>query len=212
MQAFDKFDDALWALTSGDSHSKVLKRFIRLNKVHAVLLITAVTVLGSELITTALMLSFSAPESWVAIGLCISTVCPLVLAPMITVLLLSMVHLLERSREMITELAMTDMLTGSYNRRYFMLQAQEEFTKSERYNLPLSIILFNADRFKSLNDTYGHDTGDNVLRQLGTTCMKSLRSSDIFARYGGEEFIILPSPMNSQHTASQKGSVEKLRK
>lgn len=185
MQVSGKCDNAAAALMIDDRESRLFKRLVRMNKVRTVLLLTAITILGSEAMTATLMLSFSAPKSWVMIGLAISTVCPLTVAPPVIIFLLRTVYRLERSRELIAELAMTDTLTGSYNRRYFMLQAQSEFDKAQRHNLPLSIIMLDADRFKSLNDTYGHNVGDEVLQKLSAACRKNLRASDVFARYGG---------------------------
>ena len=167
------------------------QRLTDVNSICAVILVSVVTALGSEALTAMLMVSFAAPERWVEISLAIATVVPLVLASVIVAIFLQMIRRLERARKLIAELAMTDMLTGIYNRRYFMFEAEKEFGKARRYNLPLSIILYDVDRFKSLNDTYGHSAGDEVLRALTGACTRCLRSSDVFARYGGEEFVIL---------------------
>jgi diguanylate cyclase (GGDEF)-like protein len=184
----DKRDNA----TLGDDrYSRLLRWLTGMNMTHAIVLVTLVTVLGSEATTAALMLLFSAPQRWVAIGLAISTVVPLLVATVVIAFFLQMIRRLQRAHELIAELAITDMLTGIYNRRFFMSEAQKEFGKAERHRLPLSIILFDVDRFKSLNDTYGHSAGDDVLRGLSSACKKCLRASDVFARYGGEEFVIL---------------------
>lgn len=87
--------------------------------------------------------------------------------------------------------AITDPLTKIFNRRHFFEMAQQELERSQRYNRRLSIIMFDIDHFKKVNDTYGHGAGDKALCLLTTECQNKLRENDIFARYGGEEFIIL---------------------
>jgi diguanylate cyclase (GGDEF)-like protein/PAS domain S-box-containing protein len=88
-------------------------------------------------------------------------------------------------------MALTDTLTGIYNRRYFYELAQKEFSRSKRYQNPMSIILIDIDHFKNVNDHYGHLAGDQVLMQFVQRIQEELRTSDILARFGGEEFIIL---------------------
>jgi diguanylate cyclase (GGDEF)-like protein len=91
------------------------------------------------------------------------------------------------------KLAITDPLTGIYNRRQFYDLGQREFTRALRFNHPLSLILFDIDRFKNVNDSYGHTTGDLVLKTLTSRIREMIREIDIPGRYGGEEFgIILP--------------------
>ena len=95
--------------------------------------------------------------------------------------------------EEIYRLTTVDGLTQIHNRRYFMEQIEREVSRARRYRRDLSLILFDIDRFKSINDTYGHLAGDYVLTQLATVVRGKIRREDIFARYGGEEFaIVLP--------------------
>jgi diguanylate cyclase (GGDEF)-like protein/PAS domain S-box-containing protein len=90
-------------------------------------------------------------------------------------------------------LAITDGLTKLYNRLYFTAKLDEEFQRSERYSTPLSLMLLDIDRFKTINDTYGHQAGDAYLQALALLVSDSIRLVDIAARYGGEELtIILP--------------------
>lgn len=91
----------------------------------------------------------------------------------------------------IEELSLTDPLTGAGNRRFFMDKMLKEIDRNTRYGHPLSIILFDIDFFKKVNDTYGHSAGDKVLQKFATCCMASLRNSDSFFRIGGEEFVAL---------------------
>jgi diguanylate cyclase (GGDEF)-like protein len=91
----------------------------------------------------------------------------------------------------IQELAMTDSLTKIFNRRKFYELADNEFSRSQRYNHPLSVIMMDIDKFKLVNDTYGHAAGDQVLIRIAETCTGSMRTIDILARYGGEEFVVM---------------------
>lgn len=84
-----------------------------------------------------------------------------------------------------------DSLTGLYNRQYFSTGIEKEIASSKRYNRKFSILMLDIDRFKVVNDTFGHLVGDGVLRELGVILRKNVRGSDIAARYGGEEFIIM---------------------
>lgn len=87
-------------------------------------------------------------------------------------------------------LATTDSLTRLHNRRHFLERAEAEFERSRRYQRPLSVFLLDADHFKQVNDTYGHETGDQVLRLLASICRQNLRQLDVIGRYGGEEFVV----------------------
>lgn len=89
------------------------------------------------------------------------------------------------------KLAITDFLTGLYNTRYLYHRLEEEFSRSVRYNIPLTCLMMDIDLFKRINDTYGHKIGDHVLKEFAQILKKNIRKSDILARYGGEEFIIL---------------------
>ena len=88
-------------------------------------------------------------------------------------------------------LAETDELTGIANRRKFFSSLQNEFTKAYRYKRPLSILMMDIDFFKKVNDTHGHDAGDQVIIEFTERCKNILRQSDIIGRVGGEEFAVL---------------------
>jgi diguanylate cyclase (GGDEF)-like protein/PAS domain S-box-containing protein len=88
-------------------------------------------------------------------------------------------------------LAKTDPLTGIWNRRYFQEVANDEIAKAQRYNQPLSMVMFDIDHFKSVNDQYGHKAGDRVLVELCQRVERNLRATDRLARWGGEEFVVL---------------------
>jgi len=88
-------------------------------------------------------------------------------------------------------LATTDPLTGSKNRRSFLDLFEKEYQRSKRYNHNFALFMMDIDHFKTINDTFGHDMGDMVLKILVAQSYSVLRDSDIFGRWGGEEFIIM---------------------
>ncbi|MFA5215215.1 PAS domain-containing protein [Sulfuricurvum sp.] len=110
--------------------------------------------------------------------------------------------------EEIKRLATTDTLTGIANRREFNTQLEKEIERSKRYSTPLSLIMYDIDYFKRVNDTFGHDAGDAVLQTLTTLVKSNIRTVDIVARWGGEEFMIL-MPQSNASTAAE--AAEKLR-
>jgi diguanylate cyclase (GGDEF)-like protein len=90
-------------------------------------------------------------------------------------------------------LAITDSITKLYVHRYFQLRLDEEVARSRRYNSTISLLMCDIDHFKSINDNYGHQQGDLILKEISKILRKNVRTTDIAARYGGEEFaIILP--------------------
>lgn len=96
-----------------------------------------------------------------------------------------------RVEQELARLAQTDPLTGLANRRHFMAQAEEELSRTHRYGGPLSVLMVDIDHFKRVNDTYGHKTGDLVLRKFADLSRHMLRDIDTIGRIGGEEFAIL---------------------
>jgi len=97
----------------------------------------------------------------------------------------------KRSQLHFMKLSRVDGLTGIDNRPYFITQAERELEASRKLQLEVCVILCDLDHFKSINDKYGHATGDQVLRQAVDACRNHLRASDLFGRFGGEEFCIL---------------------
>lgn len=97
-------------------------------------------------------------------------------------------------------IAITDQLTGAYNRRYIMREIEQELAISIRHGLPLSITMIDIDHFKEINDTHGHQVGDEVLKEVVQVLSSSMRASDLLGRYGGEEFIVI-APLTGQQEA-----------
>ena len=113
----------------------------------------------------------------------------------------------EKSRKLEIQ-ATTDSLSGLYNRRFFYEMIKKEHVRQMRSKSPYSVILMDIDKFKSINDTYGHACGDEVIKLVGGLLNGSLRSSDIAVRYGGEEFIALLPDTGKENAAAL---AEKLR-
>lgn len=115
----------------------------------------------------------------------------------------------ELHNQEIERVATIDKLTGIYNRHKFEELFELESERSRRFGEPLSLILIDIDHFKSVNDTYGHDIGDEVLKGLSLVVQTNIRKIDIFARWGGEEFLVLSPNSNIE---SIQVLAEKLRK
>jgi two-component system cell cycle response regulator len=107
--------------------------------------------------------------------------------------ILTLEHSLKQVIEERRRMAMSDALTGAHNRRYFMNHMRRELKRARRFGSEVSLLVFDIDHFKHINDTYGHLAGDAVLRQLGALIKNRVRRDDVPARTGGEEFaVILP--------------------
>lgn len=98
-----------------------------------------------------------------------------------------------KSHERMIGLSFTDIMTGLYNRRFFEKALSQEINRCQRYSRSFSLLIVDIDHFKKVNDTYGHDAGDEIIRQVADILQHNLRSLDVVCRIGGEEFgIILP--------------------
>ena len=100
-------------------------------------------------------------------------------------------HELKVSNEELSRLAVTDGLTGLLNRRGFDQQMEDEIWRARRFEHTLGLVIFDLDRFKTVNDTWGHQQGDTVLRYFADTLLNTSRRVDKVARFGGEEFALL---------------------
>ena len=102
-------------------------------------------------------------------------------------------------QKQLREQATTDQLTGVFNRTKFITDIEHEIIRSERYKAPLSILLFDIDFFKKINDSYGHLAGDDVLRKISAITENLIRHSDYLYRWGGEEFIVVATETDIDH-------------
>ncbi|MGF1461752.1 MAG: diguanylate cyclase, partial [Maricaulaceae bacterium] len=93
--------------------------------------------------------------------------------------------------EEIYRMTIIDGLTGVHNKRYFLEFLEREIARCARHQRPLSLLMFDIDHFKPINDKFGHPTGDAMLRQFGHTLKRLVRNNDFAARYGGDEFAML---------------------
>ncbi len=114
----------------------------------------------------------------------------------------------QQAFEQIKDLSVRDPLTGLYNRRYLNKVLSSEIERSYRLNRPLSLLIFDVDKFKQVNDMYGHVMGDHVLQGLSKYLESVLRPYDVLARFGGEEFVILMSETTKEEAVA---SAERLR-
>ena len=98
---------------------------------------------------------------------------------------------LEKAQNELRQMVITDPLTGTRNRRFFNEIIGRELNRHRRYRTPLSIVFIDIDRFKEVNDTLGHETGDRVLKEVAAFLVKNIREADYVFRWGGDEFLVL---------------------
>ena len=101
----------------------------------------------------------------------------------------------------LAQLVIRDELTGAFNRRYFLNQAPTEIQRALRFHHPLSFMFLDLDYFKTINDTYGHPAGDEVLKAFTKLCRETLRPTDLFCRYGGDEFAVMLPETGAEQAA-----------
>ena len=107
------------------------------------------------------------------------------------------------------ELAVQDPLTGLANRRCFFNIADREIARAQRHNTPVALLMIDVDRFKQINDTYGHAGGDDVLRDIARRCQQELRSIDVLARFGGDELVAFLPDTDETGGAEVAGRIER---
>ncbi len=151
-------------------------------------------------------------NQWVITGLFILTVVTFAAAAHRLIIVLR--RKLETAESKLKEMAVTDELTKLKNRRFVLATLSEELARAARYHRPLSCIMFDVDHFKRINDSYGHDAGDAVLRTISDAAQVHCRYNDILGRYGGEEFLmVLPETdiKNAENVAERmRQEIEKL--
>ncbi len=112
--------------------------------------------------------------------------------------------------EEIYRLTTVDGLTQIYNKRYFLETLEREIGRAQRYRRELSLIIFDIDLFKKINDTYGHLAGDHILKHLALVIKSRIRREDILARYGGEEFTIILPEIDHENAAQFAEKIRRL--
>jgi two-component system cell cycle response regulator len=117
---------------------------------------------------------------------------------------------LQANQQESLEMAVKDGLTKLYNRRYFDMHIERMLQNSLDNDKPLALMIIDMDHFKSVNDTFGHQSGDEILRQLSARIMRSVRPSDLVARYGGEEFVVVMPNTDLKHAAIVAERVRKV--
>lgn len=108
------------------------------------------------------------------------------------------VTMIESQKRFFHNLAMKDPLTGIFNRQKFSEELNREITRSRRYETKLALIMFDIDRFGDINDKFGQQAGDGLLKELAALVGANIRTTDIFARYGGEEFLIMTPEVGAE--------------
>lgn len=111
----------------------------------------------------------------------------------------------KRNEQELVRLATTDPLTGSFNRSYLHRVIEQEVNRARRYGDPLSLIMYDLDKFKQVNDTWGHDVGDHVLAHTTGVVRDTIRRTDVLARWGGEEFMVLCPRTSAEEAAVLAG-------
>lgn len=125
-----------------------------------------------------------------AVAVVSASLLSLVLTPLLGSMLLRLVFQLEQARRQIGMLATRDALTGLTQRAHFLEAAEREWERARRYGNDAALLLIDADRFRDVNDAYGHLCGDELLRRIAAAAASSLRQPDLLARFGGEELIV----------------------
>jgi diguanylate cyclase (GGDEF)-like protein len=156
----------------------------------AVGIITLMSVLVSVLVTMAVVLSMGSVET-LPMDLTVAVLVPLVVAPLVSHRAMGLLYEVEEARVLLHQLAIRDGLTQLYNRRFFMGKLDIELERARREGSPLSVLLMDLDHFKSINDRFGHATGDEVLARFASVLMEATHPYDLVARHGGEEFVAL---------------------
>lgn len=193
--------------TGGADAPRWRRRILRLGHGPTVAVITAGSILMSMVLTFLVNVAVDNTAN-LPLDLGIAFVVPLVVAPLASYYAVGLLFEVETARAQLQLAVMRDHLTGLYNRRHFLARLREEIERSRRDRQPLSLALIDADRFKSINDRYGHATGDAVLVRLAQVLASALRPYDLVARYGGEEFVVL---LQGAELAEAQAAAERFR-
>lgn len=162
----------------------------KLGRLNIVILITIFSVLVSVLLT---FIVFYLRQDYtnLYVSISIAIIVPLIVAPLASWPLATMLMKIDGLEKEMRELATYDSLTGLLNRRAFFHNANKFIYFAEREQMPFSVIALDLDKFKNINDSYGHSAGDEVLKHFGKAVNAVIRKGDLIGRIGGEEFALL---------------------
>ena len=191
----------------GDPPGGWRRILLRLGHRTSVVAITVISVGLSILVTASVNLALGHREQ-LAMDLVVAVTVPLLVAPLVSHHALGLIYEVERAREQLHRAAISDSLTQLYNRRFFLARLDTEIERARRTHQALSLLMIDVDHFKSINDTYGHATGEDVLERLAALLIDAMRPYDIVARYGGEEFVAL---MPGADLAHAEAAAERIR-
>lgn len=177
---------------------RILLRKIGIVKI--TLVTTVIAILISIILTTFLLILLKGKVD-LAI-LLIAVIVPAVITPLLTGYLFVVLEQLDQTEGDLQKLVSLDELTGANNRRQFIELANIEITRYERYGNIFSVLMMDVDKFKVINDSFGHQAGDKVLQKLTNNCRSIIRPNDVLARLGGDEFVIL-LPMTAADEATE---------
>ncbi len=165
---------------------------VRIGLLRSIVIVVIVSTVASIFLTflVAWILGDLNAESLLHV-LMYTTTLPLIISGPVALPFMRILFHLDMLENEMRQLASIDSLTGVLNRRLFLSQAQQYTQFARREYMAFSIILMDLDDFKMINDTYGHDCGDRVLKNIGDTINNTLRESDFAGRFGGEEFAFL---------------------
>lgn len=193
---FDSSLDSVWNQPSIHripvrSGSSLRSRLVRVGLWQICLGVTLLGILTSSGIALAVNVLMHRTSQIVWVSLLMSAGIPALISPPITWLAMRLLLEAEAARRVAERMAVTDPLTGTFNRRQFFVAGERRFVQSKRLHQQLAVLLLDVDDFKAVNDQHGHAVGDRVLVEVAQACMECMRESDLLARYGGEEFVVL---------------------
>ena len=175
-------------------------RFVqKIGRLRIIILITLFSILVSVLIS-CLIAYLQYDKTTFSFSILMGTVVPLIVAPLASWPVVNLLIQVSELEEKMRALATYDSLTGLLNRQAFLHDSNSFIRFAAREQIPLSVIILDLDKFKSINDSYGHPAGDEVLKHFGKTMKTIFRKSDLIGRIGGEEFALL-LPNTSQKDA-----------
>lgn len=171
--------------------------FLRIGMARGLVLAVTFSVIFSVLICYVIYSISNNGESfreWIVAAI----LAPLIISPIVSYSVLSLAHRLNATQDALRKAATTDLLTGIANRRYLLDHAMTVLSRVVDEPRPISLLLIDIDRFKSINDQYGHAVGDEAIVAVTNACQSRLRSIDLFGRWGGEEFLVLLDGSNAE--------------